>query len=668
MPATTAFSNVALGCPVPPFAAHAISVSLPTWRDNVGYEEGEKRVVDKMASGYPRFFIPLVVQKLANVCEQKYATHFEKCILVPSRRIAESCREFIERRSEVVLGRKCAARYVEERYLPYPHSGNDQNGQENGESLSLYIVLFHTDAVGISREFWQHTGLGVSSRFAEQFLSLLEGARQGNGIPKGNMASSGKGHCRRYSAQNLGCGRRSSLDTCNGNSNGNGKANGGKNDHDSLGADGTTYLEERYGRNLPLSVSASAKRALRRRLAGVLIKDLARDCAGEPYAGLSGAEVGPSSRAVKDLSEGDVYLYPTGMAAIWSAHQCLLGIGPEAKSVCFGFVYTDTLKILQKWGPGCYFYGVGLDNDFDELESWLARAREERPDERPVLALFTEFPSNPLLRSSNLPRLRALADEYGFVIVVDETIGSLVNVEVVQYADIVVSSLTKIFSGDANVMGGCLVLNPRGRYYATLKQHLESTYEDLYFDRDAIYLERNSRDFKQRVWRINANTEAVCDFLRSHSIAAGNPSSSEYPVIKDVFYPKYISPENYEQCRKKKVTVRSTADGTEEEEEEEEEGGYGGLFSLTFTSQAASEAFYDTLQVYKGPSLGTNFTLTCPYTILAHYNELDWAAGYGVEAGLVRVSVGMEDKEDLLERFGSALKAAEGFHVHSLEA
>lgn len=70
------------------------------------------------------------------------------------------------------------------------------------------------------------------------------------------------------------------------------------------------------------------------------------------------------------------------------------------------------------------------------------------------MALFTEFPSNPLLRSANLPRLRGLADKYDFLVVIDETIGNFVNVEVLPYADMVVSSLTKVFSGASNVMGG----------------------------------------------------------------------------------------------------------------------------------------------------------------------------------------------------------------------
>lgn len=125
------------------------------------------------------------------------------------------------------------------------------------------------------------------------------------------------------------------------------------------------------------------------------------------------------------------------------------------------FPYTDTLKILEKWGPGCHFYGHGLDSDIDELEKHLRAESAKDPSKPPILALFTEIPSNPLLRCADLPRLRALADEYNFLIVIDETIGNFVNVEVLPYADIVVSSLSKVFSGDSNVMGGRYRVFPR---------------------------------------------------------------------------------------------------------------------------------------------------------------------------------------------------------------
>lgn len=118
---------------------------------------------------------------------------------------------------------------------------------------------------------------------------------------------------------------------------------------------------------------------------------------------------------------------------------------------CDSFPYIDTLKILQKWGPGCHFFGHGLSSDLSALETTL---KAERDAGTPIRALFSEFPSNPLLRTPPLVQLRRLADEYDFVIVVDETIGSFANVEVLPIADIVVSSLSKVFSGETNVLGG----------------------------------------------------------------------------------------------------------------------------------------------------------------------------------------------------------------------
>jgi cystathionine gamma-synthase len=313
------------------------------------------------------------------------------------------------------------------------------------------------------------------------------------------------------------------------------------------------------------------------------------------------------------------------------------------KSVCFGFPYTDTLKILEKFGPGCHFYGRGDDADLDALEALLAA---QGPEDARVQALFCEFPSNPLLRSPPLARIRRLADTYGLLVVVDETIGNFVNVEVLPFADVLVSSLTKVFSGDANVMGGSLVLNPRGRAYSALREAASALYEDTFFAEDAIFMERNSRDFVRRVARIDANTLAVTELLWCEMLGRGH-----YPgVVKQVYYPKYQTRHYYDVCRRQ----HAFASGTDELAP----GGYGGLFSITFTSLVASEAFYDNLACAKGPSLGTNLTLACPYTILAHYTELDWAAQFGVEQGLVRVSVGLEDVSWLRSIFTTALRAA----------
>jgi cystathionine gamma-synthase len=294
----------------------------------------------------------------------------------------------------------------------------------------------------------------------------------------------------------------------------------------------------------------------------------------------------------------------------------------QLKSISFGFPYVDTLKILQKFGPGYLFYGHGSSEELDDLETRL------KGGER-YLALFCEFPGNPMLKCPDLKRIKRLADAYDFAVVVDETIGNFINVHVLPHVDVIVSSLTKIFSGDCNVMGGSVILNPQGRYYQQLKSAFEADYEDNYWAEDIMFMERNSRDFVTRIKKINDNAEAICSVLQGHAL------------VKEVYYPKYFPTKQfYDDCRTPA-------------------GGYGGLLSFTFHKKNHAVAFFDRIETTKGPSLGTIFTLTSPYVLLAHYREFDWAAGFGVPADLLRISVGVEDEEDLKSRFATALKAAE---------
>lgn len=113
-------------------------------------------------------------------------------------------------------------------------------------------------------------------------------------------------------------------------------------------------------------------------------------------------------------------------------------------------------------------------------------------------------------------------------------------------------------------------------------------------------------------------------------------------LVEKVYYPKFTCRENYDAVK------NDTADA-----------GYGGLFSIVLKSEKSASVFYDNLKCAKGPSLGTNFTLCSPYTILAHYTELDWAEQFGVCRYLVRVSVGLEEREKLLSMFTNALDAVD---------
>ena len=79
--------------------------------------------------------------------------------------------------------------------------------------------------------------------------------------------------------------------------------------------------------------------------------------------------------------------------------------------------------------------------------------------------------------------------------------------------------------------------------------------------------------------------------------------------------------------------------------------GYGYLLTIKFIAPKYAISFFDAMEVAKGPSLGTNFTLACPYTLFAHYHELEWAAKYGVDEHLVRISVGLEGSDILSHKF-----------------
>ncbi|KAJ4388325.1 hypothetical protein N0V85_007677 [Neurospora sp. IMI 360204] len=390
----------------------------------------------------------------------------------------------------------------------------------------------------------------------------------------------------------------------------------------------------------------------------------------------------------------NVFLYPTGMSSIAAISLAIKSLvlpklqsnGKRPPSVAlFGFLYVDTLKLLSNllgFTLHLYPFSTPLSSSLSDL---LSSGKLE------IDLLITEFPGNPLLKSPDLTTLYHLSQKYGFALVVDDTVGGTgANVNVLRKCDAVVSSLTKMASGGCDVMGGCLVLNPDAAKYVGLRETLEGgrkgedgteegvgsdgqrdlgygaelevdggsegqggelpaigkgaevkverkeETERSWFPADIAVMERNSRDFIHRVRKASSNAEwLVHNLLRPHT------------SVQEVYYPKGSSTEGiYEQFR-----VKPTAD-------DEGEGGYSFLVSIKFQTPAMARAFYDALDVAKGPSLGTNFTLCCAYTLLSHYRELEWAAEFGVVEDLVRISVGLEENEWLGERVGRALKAA----------
>ncbi|EDQ91040.1 uncharacterized protein MONBRDRAFT_6768 [Monosiga brevicollis MX1] len=335
-------------------------------------------------------------------------------------------------------------------------------------------------------------------------------------------------------------------------------------------------------------------------------------------------------RHIAALSQQDpdhIQLFSTGMGAVTACTRMLRRAAAgtnraAAKAVVLGFPYVDTLKQLQHphLGPGAHFLPGG---DLDQLRALAAR--------EPLLAIYVETPSNPLLRTVDMDALRAIADAAEVPVVVDDSIANYCNVDVLTpgLADVQVSSLTKSFSGRGNVMGGAMILNPRSAHFSVLQYHANCSPEPGLYRADAEALLHNSVNLEARTARTNASAERLADFLIDH------------PAVAAVHYPKFVTPEFYERIRRPTAT------------------GYGGLMSIDLRQPARAAAVHDALVLPKGPGFGTNFSLLCPYTLLAHYYELDFARTHGVEKSLLRMWVGLEDPDQLIDTWAHALTKAD---------
>ncbi len=477
-----------LGLPLPD-SEHATSVCLPTWADVIDYERSAPRVLRRLQTGYPRFFVHPWNERLFVECQRRFADSDACCQVYPSRATAQRCLDSVRRWTG-----------LEGRIVPWSDAGP-------------FVICLPQEAARAARKHWRHAGEGLGSRQAQALLQ----------------------------------------------------------DQPPIPAD-------------------EAKRAVRTQIA-----------------------------ELTGIPREHVFLFASGMSAIYTIHRAIQRLFPGRKTVQFGFPYVDTLKLQQDLGCGAHFFPRPGPPAVQELE---ARLQKE-----PAAAIYCEFPSNPLLVSPDLEALAAAARRWQIPLVVDETLGTYLNLDLRPVADVLITSLTKYFSGAGDVLAGAALINPAGTLADRLQTALLQEYEDHLGGAEALLLAQYAADFPQRMRRINRTAEQLCDFCSKH------------PAVETVYYPPYSAAEPY------RAFLRPG-------------GGWGGLFSLLLKDAPHhAPRFYDALEISKGPNLGTLFSLACPFTLLAHYEELDWAADCGVPRDLVRISVGLEQPEDLQDRLARALDA-----------
>jgi len=328
------------------------------------------------------------------------------------------------------------------------------------------------------------------------------------------------------------------------------------------------------------------------------------------------------------LSDRDIVLAPSGMNAVYAAFRAVSALqAARGRTVWvqLGWLYLDTIAILKTLTPDAVrdYVCVPDVTGLAALEALFA-AHGTR-----IAAIVTEVPTNPLMQTADVAAVSALARRHGAMVLLDPTMASPFNVDVLGHADVVVNSLTKFAAPDGDVIAGAVVINPAGPDADALRSGIMEHVEPVYA-RDVARLAAEIDGYEDLVARINATTPQVAAFLESH------------PAVRDVFWSqRQETRANYQALARTAASVGAV---------------------VSFTLEGPIERFYDRVGIPKGPSFGMANSLLCPYLYLAHYDLVRTEAGraelaaHGLDASLIRLSIGLEPPDTIIAALAEALR------------
>jgi len=310
-------------------------------------------------------------------------------------------------------------------------------------------------------------------------------------------------------------------------------------------------------------------------------------------------------------------LLASGMAATSTALLALLRSGDEV--ICSAAIYGGTLHLIADLLPH-----YGITSRFATLEE--LRTPERLIGDR-TKVLWFESPINPTLRCVDVAKIAAACRAANVTSIIDNTFASPLNQQpIAMGVDIVMHSVTKYLNGHSDVTAGALA-GP-----ARLMKEIDKTRKLLggIVDPQAAYaIGRGIKTLSVRMERHNANGLAVARWLEAQKGTR----------VAEVYYPGLESHPDH-ALAKKQMT------------------GFGGMVCVDLGGgQARAEAFYDKLKVFKrAASLGGVESLCSLPVITSQWGHSDaQLAEAGVTRSMARLSVGLEDPQDLIEDLDQAL-------------
>jgi len=318
---------------------------------------------------------------------------------------------------------------------------------------------------------------------------------------------------------------------------------------------------------------------------------------------------------IADMERGSQgFAFASGMAAI-TAVMDLFTAGDHIiiTDDVYGGTYRFMTQVLEKRKISVTF----VDTSIVEQVNQAIRVETK--------AVFIETPTNPLLKVTDLKKVAALSREHDLLLIVDNTFSTPYwQTPIVLGADIVIHSATKYLGGHSDLLAGLVVTDH------------EKLGEDIHFiqnatggvlaPHDSWLLIRGIRTLGIRMEEIEQNTKEIATYLNKH------------PQVSHVYYP-------------------GLQNHPDRGIHEQQAAGYGGMISFTVESEEkALEVLRKVVYFTLAESLGAVESLISLPAQMTHASiPRDRRLSLGIEDGLIRLSVGLEDVDDLLEDLAQAL-------------
>ncbi len=310
----------------------------------------------------------------------------------------------------------------------------------------------------------------------------------------------------------------------------------------------------------------------------------------------------------------DAMIFGSGMAAISHALMAFLRAGDHVifQQTLYGGTYNFATTQLEKYGISYSF-----------TEGWQPKDFKTKIQSN-TKVIYIETPSNPLLTITDIQGVSDLAKSKGILTMIDNTFASPINQNPADHGiDIIIHSATKYMGGHSDICAGAV---------AASEEHIKTLWESsICFggslsDQTVWLLERSLKTMGLRVKAQTENAQKMAEYLNNHS------------DIDAVYYPGLPSHPEHELAKSQMK-------------------GFGAMLSFELNESLNLSEFFKALQLIK-PSMslaGVESTMLLPVATSHSLMSPEDRKKQGINDGLIRFSIGIEEVEDLMEDIEQAI-------------